>query len=198
VEALLEETDLKKAATELKQLHVDWKAAGPTTKDKQEQLWQRFKAAADQVHERSRAHFAILDEQRGANLAKKEELAARVEALADSSDWKETAELIKALQEEWKALGPAPKEKADDVWKRFRGACDKFFDRRKAAFDKLDEQRGANLKAKELLCEKVEALADAPASEAIEIVKELQAEWRTVGPAPKDSADDVWNRFRRA
>ncbi|MGZ3407485.1 MAG: DUF349 domain-containing protein, partial [Polyangia bacterium] len=96
-EALLEETDLKKAATELKQLHVDWKSAGPTTKDKQAELWQRFKAAADQVHERTRAHFAVLDEQRGTNLAKKEELAARVEALVDSSDWKETAELIKAL-----------------------------------------------------------------------------------------------------
>ncbi|MCU1281895.1 MAG: putative CheA signal transduction histidine kinase [bacterium] len=275
VEALLEETDLKKAATELKQLHVDWKAAGPTTKDKQEQLWQRFKAAADQVHERSRAHFAVLDEQRGANLAKKEELAARVEALADSSDWKEAAELIKALQEEWKALGPVPKEKADDLWKRFRGACDKFFDRRKAhyeagdaeraanlskqetlvaaveglagstdwkrtadeikrlqaewkaigpvprdkaeemwkrfrggcdkffdarqlAFGKLDEERAANLKAKELLCEKVEALADAPVDDALEVVKQLQAEWRTVGPAPKDVADDVWNRFRGA
>ncbi|MGZ3440240.1 MAG: DUF349 domain-containing protein [Polyangia bacterium] len=274
-EALLEETDLKKAATELKQLHVDWKSAGPTTKDKQAELWQRFKVAADQVHERTRAHFAVLDEQRGTNLAKKEELAARVEALVDSSDWKETAELIKALQEEWKAVGPVPKEKADDLWKRFRGACDKFFDRRKAAFEagdaersanlarqealivavekladstdwkrtadeikqlqadwksigavprdkaeetwkrfrgacdkffdartlafaKLDEERGANLKAKELLCEKVEALAAAPADEAIEVTKQLQAEWRTVGPAPKDTADEVWNRFRSA
>jgi hypothetical protein len=274
-EALLEETDLKKAAGDLRQLHVDWKEAGPTTKEKQEQLWQRFKAAADQVHERTRAHFAVVDEQRGANLTKKEELAARVEALADSSDWKETAELIKALQEEWKAVGPVPKEKADDVWKRFRGACDKFFDRRKAHFeagdaeraanlakqealvaavekladstdwkrtgdeikrlqadwktvgpaprdkaddtwkrfraacdkffdarkihfDKLDEERGANLKAKELLCEKVEALADAPADDALETVRQLQAEWRTVGPAPKDVADDVWNRFRAA
>ena len=289
-EALLEETDLKKAAAELKQLHVDWKAAGPTTKEKQEQLWQRFKAAADEVHERTRAHFAVLDEQRGANLAKKEELAARVEALADSSDWKETSELIKALQEEWKAVGPVPKEKADEVWKRFRGACDKFFDRRKAHFeagdaeraanlakqetlvaaveklaastdwahpakpgaqsaaiqikrtgdeikrlqaewkaigpaprdkadevwkrfrgacdqffdarkahfDKLDEERGANLKAKELLCEKVEALAGAPADEVLDTVKQLQAEWKTIGPAPKDVADDVWNRFRAA
>ena len=274
-EALLEETDLPKAATALKQLHVDWKAAGPTTKDKQEQLWQRFRTAADQVHERSRAAFAVLDEQRGANLVKKEELAARVEALVDSSDWKETSELIKALQEEWKAVGPTPKEKADEVWRRFRGACDKFFDRRKAHyeagdaersanlarqetlvaavekladstdwkrtgdeikalqadwktigpaprdkaeetwkrfraacdkffdarkihFDKLDEERGVNLKAKELLCEKVEALGDAPVDDALEVVKQLQAEWRTVGPAPKDVSDDVWNRFRGA
>ncbi|HEY2749286.1 MAG TPA: DUF349 domain-containing protein [Polyangia bacterium] len=275
VEALLEETDLKKAATALKQLHVEWKAVGFTSKEKQEQLWQRFKAAADQVHERSRAHFAVLDEQRGANQAKKEELAARVEALADSNDWKETAELIKALQEEWKGVGPGPKDKGDDVWKRFRGACDRFFDRRKAHFeagdaeraanlskqetliaaveklasstdwkrtgdeikqlqadwktvgpaprdkseetwkrfraacdrffdarklhfDKLDDERAGNLKAKELLCEKVEALADAPSDEAMEIVRKLQAEWKTIGPAPKDVADDVWNRFRAA
>ena len=274
-EALLEETDLKKAATELKTLHTEWKAVGFTSKEKQEQLWQRFKAAADQVHERTRAHFAVVDEQKGANLAKKEELVARVEALADSSDWKETAELIKALQEEWKAVGPVAKEKGDEVWKRFRGACDKFFDRRKAHFeasdqeraanlskqetliatvekladstdwkrtadeikalqadwksigavprdkaeetwkrfraacdrffdarkvhfDKLDEERGGNLKAKELLCEKVEALADAPVDEALEVVRQLQAEWKTIGPAPKDVADDVWNRFRGA
>jgi hypothetical protein len=291
VEALLESTDSKHAASELKALQAEWKAVGPTTKEKQEALWQRFKAAADQVHERGRAYFAVLDEQRGANLAKKEELAARVEALADSDDWKETSELIKALQEEWKAVGPVPKDKADAVWKRFRGACDKFFERRKAHFDasdaerqanlarqeelvaaveklatstdwahpakpgaqsaaiqwkragdaikrlqadwkaigpaprdqadavwkrfraacdqffaarqahfaQLDEERGANLRAKELLCEKVEALADAPdADEALAVARQLQAEWKTVGPAPKDQSDAVWNRFRTA
>ncbi|HEX8952858.1 MAG TPA: DUF349 domain-containing protein, partial [Polyangia bacterium] len=158
-EALLEETDLPKAAAALRQLHVEWKGAGPTTKDKQESLWQRFKAAADQVHERSRAHFAVLDEQRGANLAKKEELAARVEALADSSDWKETSELIKALQEEWKAVGPVPKEKADDVWKRFRGACDKFFEARKAHFEASDAARAENLAKLESLVAAVERIA---------------------------------------
>src|SRR6185312_17545525 len=73
-----------------------------------------------------------------------------------------------------------------------------FFDARKLHFDKLDEERGGNLKAKELLCEKVEALADAPVEDALDVVKQLQAEWRTIGPAPKDVADDVWNRFRAA
>jgi len=198
-EALLEEVDLKKAAGELKQLHVDWKAAGPTTKEKQEQLWQRFKAAADQVHERTRAHFAVLDEQRGANLAKKEELAARVEALADSSDWKETAELIKALQEEWKAVGPVPKEKADEVWKRFRGACDKFFDRRKAHFEAGDAERAANLAKQETLVVAVEKLADSTDwKRTADEIKRLQAEWKAIGPAPRDKADEVWKRFRGA
>ena len=198
-EALLEEVDLKKAATELRQLHVDWKAAGPTTKDKQAELWQRFKAAADQVHERTRAHFAVLDEQRGANLAKKEELAARVEALADSSDWKETAELIKALQEEWKALGPVPKDKADEVWKRFRGACDKFFDRRKAHFEAGDAERAANLAKQETLVAAVEKLAGSTDwKRTADEIKRLQAEWKSIGPAPRDKADEVWKRFRGA
>ncbi len=198
-EVLLEETDLGKAVAELKQLHVDWKAVGPTTKDKQEQLWQRFRVAADQVHERSRAHFAVLDEQRGANLAKKEELAGRVEALADSSDWKETSELIKALQEEWKATGPVPKDKADEVWKRFRGACDKFFDRRQAHFEAGDAERAANLQKQEQLIAAVEALADSQDWKRTgDEIKRLQAEWKTIGPAPRDKADDTWKRFRGA
>jgi hypothetical protein len=276
VEALLEMTDLKEASQQLKQLQAEWKQIGPATKDKQQELWTRFKTAADQVHERGRAHFAVVDEQRGANLAKKEELIARVEKLADSTDWKETAELIKALQEEWKAVGPVPKDKADDSWKRFRAACDAFFDRRKAHFEagdaervsnlerqlqlcarveelagaadfkragdeikalqqewkqvgpvprdkseetwkrfrgacdkfferrqqhfaQLDEERAGNLKAKELLCEKVEALADAPdREEAQKLARQISAEWKTIGPAPKDSADQVWSRFRAA
>ena len=198
-EALLEETDLPKAAAALKTLHVEWKAVGFTSKEKQEALWQRFKTAADQVHERSRAHFAVLDEQRGANLAKKEELAARVEALADSSDWKETAELIKALQEEWKALGPVPKEKGDEVWKRFRGACDRFFDRRKAHFEAGDAERSANLSKLETLIASVERLAASTDWKRTgDEIKALQAEWKTVGPAPRDKSEDAWKRFRAA
>ncbi|HEX4459212.1 MAG TPA: DUF349 domain-containing protein, partial [Polyangia bacterium] len=133
-EKLLELTDNKLMAAELKTLQAEWKAVGPTTKEKQEQLWTRFKAAADQVFERNRAYYATLDEASAGNLAKKEELAARVEALVDAPDFKETSELIKALQEEWKAVGHVPKEKGDAVWKRFRSACDKFFDRRKEHF----------------------------------------------------------------
>lgn len=276
-EKLLESTDPKGMAAELKVLQTEWKAVGPTTKEKQDQLWARFKAAADQLHERNRAFFATLDEQSAGNLAKKEELAARVEALVDSPDVKETAELIKALQEEWKAVGHVPdKAKGDAVWKRFRAACDKFFARRKEQFEvvdaarqanlakqeeliaaveklatstdwkrtgdeikqlqadwkavgpvprdkseatwkrfragcdtffaaraahwaQLDQERAENLKAKQLLCEKVEALADAPdVEEAMGIVKTLQAEWKAIGPAPKDVADDIWNRFRAA
>jgi hypothetical protein len=199
VEALLEMTDLKQAAQELKNLQVEWKAAGPATKDKQQELWTRFKAAADQVHERGRAYFATLDEQRGTSLAKKEELIARVEGLADSSDWKETAELIKALQEEWKGVGPVPKEKADDTWKRFRAACDKFFERRKSHFEAGDAERQANYDKQLALCVAVEKLADSSDfKRTAEEIKQLQQDWKQLGPAPRDKGDETWKRFRAA
>jgi hypothetical protein len=198
-ESLLELTDLKQASQELKALQAAWKQAGPATKDKQQQLWERFKAATDQVHERTRAYFATLDEQRGVSLAKKEELIARVEALAESSDWKETAELIKALQEEWKAVGPVPKEKMDDTWRRFRGACDKFFERRKAHFEAGDAERAVNLDKQLALCAAVEKLVDASDfKRAGDEIKRLQAEWKTIGPVPRDKSEETWKRFRGA
>jgi hypothetical protein len=132
-------------------------------------------------------------------LAKQEALIAAVEKLQTSTDWKRTGDEIKQLQADWKAVGPVPRDKSEATWKRFRAGCDAFFAARSAHWAKLDEERADNLKAKQLLCEKVEALADAPdVEEAMGIVKQLQAEWKATGPAPKDVADDIWNRFRAA
>jgi hypothetical protein len=192
-------TDAKQAAKELKAAQAEWKSVGPAPREKHEALWERFKKAADDLHGKTRERFAELDEARAANLKKKEELCARVEALADSTDWKESGELIKLLQEEWKAVGPTPKADSDAVWTRFRAACDRFFERKKAHFGQLDEERQANLKRQEELCARAEALADSSEwkSTAAEL-KALQAEWKTVGPAPRESADAVWTRFRAA
>ena len=131
--------DLKEVAVQLKLMQVEWKTVGPAPKEKSETLWARFKAAADEVYQKTHAGFEKIDEARGENLKKKEELVVKAEALAawdeaeqyketppTANDWKEQAEKVKALQDEWKAVGPAPKEQADVVWKKFRGACDKF------------------------------------------------------------------------
>ncbi|HEY7954231.1 MAG TPA: DUF349 domain-containing protein [Polyangia bacterium] len=192
----------KETAETIKLLQEEWKGIGPVvTREQADAAWKRFREACDQFFDRRKAHFAVLDEERGANLKKLDELCARVEQLAAIPDaeinWKDTAERIKAAQAEWKAAGPAPKEQSEAVWKRFREACDRFFDRRKVHFDALDAERAENLKKKELLCEKVEALAAADDHEAaLAETRKLQAEWKTIGAAPKDVADAVWDRFR--
>jgi hypothetical protein len=198
VEALVESTEWKEAAETIKLLQEEWKAVGPVPKEQTDALWKRFRGACDRFFERRKAHFSVLDEERAGNLRRQEELCVKVEALAGSTDWKATAELIKQYQADWKEIGPVPRAESEAMWKRFRAACDQFFDRRKEHFGKLDEERAVNLKAKELLCEKAEALIESDDEAAMEAVRALQAEWKTVGPAPRDAADAVWNRFRSA
>jgi hypothetical protein len=207
--ASAEGADPKAAGAQLKELQAEWKTVGPAPKDKSEALWKRFKAAGDQVYEKVKPQkAAVSDEERAANLAKKEELVTRVETLAatpdESINFKETAETIKTLQEEWKGIGQVTtKELSDELWKKFRAACDKFFDRRKAHFGELDAERGENLKKQEALCVRAEQLAG-QADDAInwkdtaDQLKALQADWKQIGPAPKEQADAVWNRFRAA
>ncbi len=197
-------TDWKAAAETVKTLQADWKATGPAAAAMREQvdaLWQRFKTACDAFFEQRKVNYAEAQEDRAENQRKKEELCIRVERLRGSTDWKATSELIKGYQADWKALGPAPKEHNEALWQRFRGACDGFFEKRKAAFDKLDEERLGNQKKKEALCEKAEELAkrdEVEPADAEAECKQLQQEWRHIGPAPKDQAEVLWQRFRAA
>lgn len=199
-EALAGSTDWRETSAELKRLQEAWKAIGPVPKEAGDAVWKRFRAACDQFFARREEHDRELDAERVENLKKKEELVRQAEALAGSTDWKETAERIKALKAEWQAVGPVPKDRADEVWKRFRAACDRFFEARKAAFAKQDEERSANLAAKVKLCEEAESLASAAETgeDVGEKVKALQAEWKKVGPVPRDESDAIWTRFRTA
>jgi hypothetical protein len=198
-EALSGSTDWKATSEALKRLQEDWKAVGPVPRSKGDALWKRFRAACDAFFARRAEHDQELDAEREANLAKKTDLALRAEELSASTDWRATADEIKRLQEEWQTIGPVPRDKGDDIWKRFRAACDRFFEARKAAYARQDEERLANLARKEDLCRQVEALTDEPDREtAIQKVKALQAEWRTIGHVPRDRTDAIWKRFRSA
>ena len=188
--------DLKTAGVELKELQMAWKSAGPATQEKSEALWTRFKQASDEVYAKVRTQ---LDEERSANLKMKEELCTRVEALAEGPNTKEASDQAKAMQEDWKRIGPVPKEVSDEIWKRFRTACDKLFERRKAEGTKLDGERAANLKKKEDLCVKVEALSESTDWKgAADQIKAAQTEWKSTGAAPRKDADAIWKRFRAA
>jgi hypothetical protein len=197
-------TDWKAATETVKNLQSEWKATGPATSAAREQveaLWVRFKTANDAFFDKRKGHYAGLDEDRAENQRKKEELIVRVERLRSSTDWKATSDQIKNLQADWKAIGPAPKEHNEALWQKFRAACDVFFEKRKLAFEKLDEERGSNQKKKEALCEKAEELAkrdDAEPDDAEAECKQLQQEWRHIGPAPKEHNEALWQRFRAA
>jgi hypothetical protein len=198
-EALKDSDDWKATSDALKALQDEWKTIGPVPDEQKDEVWKRFRGALDAFYDRRKVHDASRDEERVANLKAKEELAARAERLSSSTNWREAGDEIKGLQEEWKQIGPVPKAEGDAIWKRFRAACDRFFEARSAAFSEMDAERAANLEKKLALIAEAEGLIGSEDHEAaMESAKELQRRWKNIGHVPREQSDEIWSRFRGA
>ena len=160
MEALRRVEDPEEIAAQVRDLQQQWRQAADVPRAQGEALWRRFKAAHDEAWARCEAHFAAQAEARAENLAKKIALCERAEALADSTNWIQTADEIKKLQAEWKTIGPVTRGQEKAIWERFRAACDRFFTRRHADLAERKTVWAENLAKKEALCAQVEALAE--------------------------------------
>jgi hypothetical protein len=199
MEALRAVDDPEAVARRIHELQEQWRQAADVPRAQGETLWRRFKAVHDELWARCEAHFAAQASARVENLAKKVTLCERAEALADSTNWLQTAEAIKALQAEWKIVGPVTRGQEKAIWERFRAACDRFFTRRQDDLAKRKALWAENFTKKEALCVAVEALAGSSDWEqtAAEI-RRRQNEWKTIGPVKKSRSDAIWQRFRAA
>lgn len=198
-EAMLAEPDDSKLSDRLKDLQNEWRNVGPVPQKKSRELWERFKVACDKVYERIKGVRSRATEEMQANLARKEALCEQAETLAESTEWERTAEEIKQLQNEWKTIGPVPRKRSDAVWKRFRAACDRFFERRKPYLEEMLAELTQNLEKKEAMCAQAEALADSTDwKEASLQLRDLQGDWRRIGPVPRKDMNAVNKRFRAA
>jgi hypothetical protein len=199
IKLLRDSSDLPKVAKEMHRIHEEWKRAGSAPIEKAEELWHRYKVIRDDLKSKCDEFFGKQNEERTENLKKKTALCEKVEAIQDSENWTDTAEVIKKLQEVWKTTGPAPQKHSDAIWKRFRNACGHFFERRKAHFGELKDERDENFKKKREVCEKAESIKKSTDwHETANELKRLQAEWRAIGAVPRKHSDQVWNRFRTA
>jgi hypothetical protein len=189
----------EKAATEMRQLQERWKSVAAAPRSQAEVLWTRFKTGQDQVYEKCKDFFAQQAAERQENLKKKEALSVRAEALQDSTDWVRTADAIKALQAEWKTIGPVTRGHEKAVWERFRAACDRFFTRRQEDLKERKHEWAENLAKKEALIAEAEQLAQSTEwDKAANRIKQLQNEWKKIGPVRKNKSEAVWQRFRTA
>ncbi len=199
MEALKAVDNPEDVARKMRELQGRWKQVAAAPRAQGEVLWRRFKAAQEEAYARTEAYFAAQNQERANNLARKQELCTRVEALADSTDWVRTAQEIQTLQAQWKTIGAVTRGHEKAIWERFRGACDRFFTRRQEDLRKRKDDWSANLARKEELCAKAEAIADSSEWErAASELKKLQAEWKTIGPVRKSKSEAVWQRFRTA
>ncbi|WKN31516.1 DUF349 domain-containing protein [Porifericola rhodea] len=203
-ESLVEDPDIKKVLRELDELHEEYKHIGPVPKDDQEPLWQRFKAASDQIHERRKAYVDQFKEELNKNLEKKQQLSDEVKQFAgfqsDSiREWNQKTKEIQDLQKRWDAVGPMPREKAKEVNKKFWSNFKQFFSHKGDFFKKLDAQREDNLEKKEKLVEQAEGLKDSTDwQKTANDLKRLQREWKDIGPVPEKVRNEVYQRFKAA
>lgn len=183
-EALAGSTDWVKTAAALQALQAEWKTVGPAPHREQQKLWERFHAACDRFFTARKQDMGRRKDEWALNLEKKEALILQAEALQASTDWEPAAVEIRRLQAEWKAVGPVKKSRSDALWRRFKAACDGFFERYKRRDDIAAEQNAA---AREALIAELETLAPgspdaaAPADLAPR-VQDLLARWRDAPP----------------
>jgi hypothetical protein len=194
-EALAESSDWLKTTEALKKLQVEWKEIGPVAHHKAKGVWDRFRKACDRFFSRRDEDRTKRRAEGGQNLEKKQALCVRAEALAESRDWDTASSEIKALQAEWKQVGPVRARQSDAVWARFRAACDLFFDRYKRRDELADDEAVA---AREALCVEVEGLGAEPADTLAARVHAAQANWRQARAVSREKAEVLTARFASA
>jgi hypothetical protein len=181
------------------ELQKMWRTIGFAPKKQNNRVYQRFRDACDAFFEKKRGFYADNKEIQNTNLQKKNELCVQAEALQESTDWKATSDSLIKLQKEWKDVGPVPRKQSERCWKRFRKACDHFFNRKAEFFAQLDTSYEDNLKAKLDIIQELEKFEPGnDVQTAFDRLKELQRKWTDIGFVPFNMKDEITNKYRIA
>ncbi len=176
-----------------------WRTVGFAPKKHNNKIYQRFRTACDKFFEKKRAFFAESKEIQVRNLQLKTELCMKAEALQESTDWKDTSDMLIRLQKEWKEIGPVPKKYSEKIWKRFRMACDAFFTRKSEFFQGRDTSYEDNLNAKLAILQELEAFDQGDDVKAgFEKLKDIQKRWMDIGYVPFNRKEEIARRYKEA
>ena len=203
-EALAQDEDEVEAFKELQKLHEQWKDLGPVAKEYRDAIWERFRAATSVINKRYQAHFEGLKAQQAENLQAKIALCEQVEAIAEqeitsSAQWNALSKEIEKIQAQWRSIGFATRKENQKVYDRFRAACDKFFERKRASFTEFKDSMNENLAKKMAIIEEAESLKDSTDWKATsDRLVELQRQWKEIGAVPRKKSEQIWKRFRAA
>lgn len=176
-----------------------WKSIGFATKKDNERIWKEFRAACNVFFDAKKAHFDKLKDQYKEVREKKQALLDEALKLKESTEWRQTADKLKHLQQQWKDAGSAGPRDENRLWTKFREACDHFFQSRKATFDKLDAEQAVHAQAKEALLTEIEAfVSSGDRNKDVETLKSFSARWMNSGRVSPKLYDAFSERYRAA
>jgi hypothetical protein len=191
--------DFEEKAEKVVALQKMWRTIGFAPKKQNVKIYQRFRDSCDVFFEKKRGFYADNKEIQINNLQLKTELCLQAEALQDSSDWKATSDALIKLQKQWKEIGPVPRKQSERTWKRFRKACDHFFNRKSEFFAELDTSYEDNLNTKLAIIEELEKFdSGTDVQVAFDRLKDMQRKWTEIGFVPFNRKEEITNRYRNA
>ena len=183
---------------EILALQAKWKTIGFAPQKLNTKIFERFRKACDDFFKRKAEHFKSIKGSMNENLEKKKQMCERAEALKDSQDWKNTADILTKLQKEWKEIGPVAKKYSDPIWKRFVSACDYFFEQKSKAEAVNRSAEQENLEKKKAIIEQLNAIdkEETPSENSRDIIRELMKEWNAIGHVPFKEKDRTYKQYR--
>ena len=189
--------DWDERSKELIELQKVWRTIGFAPKKDNNKIYERFRTASDKFFDRKREFYNQNKEEQLNNLQLKTDLCVQAEALKDSTDWKKTADEFINIQRAWKEIGPVPRKYSDTIWKRFRAACDFFFENKAKHFSSIDGEQAENLDLKKALIAEVKAFElTGDDSADLDKLKDFQRRFTEIGHVPFRDKDAIQNEFR--
>ena len=178
-------------------LQNKWKAIGFAPQKMNVKIFERFRNACDEFFRRKGEYFKAVKDNFNENLEKKRALCEKAESLKESTDWKNTADILIKLQKEWKTIGPVPKKFSDSLWKQFITACDYFFEQKNKATASQRTVEQENLAKKQAIINELAAIPeDAEVESATQKVHELMEQWNATGHVPFKDKDKIYKQYR--
>ena len=187
--------DWEKHTKQIIDLQTEWKTIGFAPQKMNVKIFERFRAACDDFFGRKAEYFRTLKDTFKENADKKRALIEKAKALQDSTEWKSTGDKFIALQKEWKTIGMVPKKLGDQLWEEFLGACNKFFEARKAAGAGQHSEEYGNLSKKREVIEKLKSVAEEAGENIQEKVQQLVEEYNAIGHVPFKEKDKVYEEY---
>ncbi len=182
---------------EINEIQKLWKTVGYAPKKVNNEIWGKFRKTINLFFDKKKEFYGKIKDEQSENYNQKLNLCLQAEALKSSTNWKKTTEELIKLQQEWKKTGQVQKKLSEKIWKRFRTACDEFFNNKAAFFSNIDKSEEDNLKLKEDLIKKIEEYQFGENNnENLEILKGFQREWMEIGHVPIKSKDAIYNSFK--
>ncbi len=189
----------QKATDKFNDLLNRWKKIGRAPRAKNDLIWKRFKTSLDAFYSNKRSFFSALKESQMDNYSKKIALCEKAEAISESTDWKKVTNELIGFQKAWKEIGPVPRKYSDKIWKRFRAACDEFFNRKSAFYKNNHKEEDENLKKKEeLVASMLDFTVKADKDENLTALKEFQQHWLNIGHVPFHVKDKIYKSYHEA